>query len=91
MNTMKRVKLTDPRVGCGGDDAMFACLSGQCLPQGLQCDGIQHCDDGSDEIQLCGELINSLDIWMRFKYANFNLVSLIGIFRSFCMIKPSDA
>ena len=60
MNTMKRVKLTDPRVGCGVDDAMFACLSGQCLPQGLQCDGIQHCDDGSDEIQLCGELINSL-------------------------------
>ena len=36
------------------DKSLFSCINGQYLPHGLQCDGIKHCEDGSDEIQLCG-------------------------------------
>ena len=39
---------------CSGDPAFFTCLSGQCLPVDMRCDGVKHCDDGSDEVQLCG-------------------------------------
>ena len=46
----------DP-VECSNDNDLFTCLGGQCLPHGLQCDGIKDCEDGSDEIQLCGEIL----------------------------------
>ena len=44
-------------IDCREDDTKFACVSGQCLPRGLQCDGIKHCEDQSDETTLCGELL----------------------------------
>ena len=39
--------------GCMQNATQFACVDGQCLPDGLQCDGTKHCEDGSDETQLC--------------------------------------
>ena len=40
---------------CMPNASQFACIDGQCLPDGLQCDGTKHCEDGSDETQLCSE------------------------------------
>ena len=40
---------------CIGSD-MFHCTSGLCVPRKLLCDGTDHCGDGSDEQEECGEL-----------------------------------
>ena len=33
------------------------CKTGFCLPRRLVCDSFDNCGDGSDEVELCGELV----------------------------------
>ena len=36
------------------DASSFPCLNEKCLPKHMLCDGIQDCEDSSDEKELCG-------------------------------------
>ena len=64
-------------IDCRNDNTLYACVSGQCLPQGLKCDGIPHCDDGSDEIQLCGESGKPI-------YCTYHLVKVVHHYHTLC-------
>ena len=49
---------------CPDDSHWFACSNGQCLPHHMLCDGLKHCEDGSDEIELCGRQMQSIPLGM---------------------------
>ena len=40
---------------CSDEAHWFTCSNGQCLPRHMLCDGYLHCEDGSDEVELCGK------------------------------------
>lgn len=44
---------TEPPYQCRPNE--FRCRDGTCIPQFYKCDGVSHCDDGSDEMpEVCG-------------------------------------
>ena len=53
-------------IECGADE--FMCLdNGQCMPEDIQCNGEQDCDDWSDEdVDLCGKLTLNHMEWSKF-------------------------
>lgn len=36
---------------CDGSGTQFECSTGSCIPFELTCDGVKHCEDGSDEME----------------------------------------
>ena len=51
------------------DTSSFQCLNGKCLPRHMLCDGIEDCDDKSDENELCSMniFIPSVDVNFKIK------------------------
>lgn len=53
LTTRTTTTTTTPRSLCRADE--FPCRDGQCILKTQICDGIDHCDDGSDELNHCSK------------------------------------